>query len=371
MKKLFLFFALLCLAQGAFAQEPPLRVALAGVRHGHVEGVFKNMAASNIEIVGVWEADPKVASAFAKRFNISPSIIYSDLGKMLDAVHPEAVAAYSSIYDHLAVVEAAAPRGIPVMVEKPLAVSAEHARKIAELARKHGIIVMTNYQTTWAPSTAWAYDEIAAGKIGPLRKAIIYDGHSGPANGRTPQAFFEFLSDPVQNGGGAVTDFGCYGANLLTWLMKGERPAKVYADIRTHDPVSYPKVDDDATILVSYKDMEGVINASWAWPFDRKDMHLYGRDGYIFADTGNSVRYRYAPDKTETPLKLPALPAPYNNPYRYLAAWIRGKIAPKPYDLSSLENNIMVVEILDAAKQSAKDSRAVALDSENKQAVVE
>jgi len=371
MKKLFLFifFALFCLAQGgqgAFGQEKPLRVALAGVRHGHVEGVFKNMAANNIEIVGVWEADPQVASAFAKRFNIAPSLIYGDLGKMLDAVHPDAVATYSSIYDHLAVVEAAAPRGIPVMVEKPLAVSGEHARRIGELARKHGIIVMTNYQTTWNPTTTWSYNEIAAGRIGPLRKAIIYDGHSGPADGRTPRAFFEVLSDPVQNGGGAVTDFGCYGANLLTWLMKGERPAKVYADIRTHDPARYPKVDDDATILISYKDMEGVINASWSWPFDRKDMHLYGSIGYIFADNATSVRYRYAPAKTETAMKVPALAAPYDNPYRYLAAWIRGEIAPKPVDLSSLENNILVVEILDAAKLSAKTSRAVELDSDIK-----
>jgi len=223
---------------------------------------------------------------------------------------------------------------------------------------------MTNYQTTWHPTTAWAAGEIAAGKIGPLRRVLVYDGHPGPAGGRTPRAFFEALTDPVQNGGGAVIDFGCYGANLLTWLMKGERPAKIQADIRTHDPATYPRVDDDATILVSYKDVVGIINASWSWPFDRKDMHLYGRDGYIFADTATSARYRYAPAKTETTLKPPALSAPCNNPYRYFAAWIRGKVSPAPYDLSSLENNILVVEILDAAKQSAKSLRAVELDSE-------
>jgi len=362
MKRLFLFCGLLWLAAGAVAQEKPLRVALAGVRHGHVEMMFKSMAANNIEIVGVWEADPQVATDFARKHNIDPAIIYSDLGKMLDAVHPEAVATYSSIYDHLAVVEAAAPRRIPVMVEKPLAVSAEHAHKIGELARKYGIIVMTNLGTTWAPSTTWAYNEIADGKLGPLRKVIVYDGHSGPVEGKTPQAFFEVLTDPVQNGGGAVMDFGCYGANLLTWLMHGERPTKVYADIRTHNPEKYPKVDDDATIVVSYKDMEGIINASWAWPFDRKDMHIYGRDGYILADNATSVRYRYAPATAETTLKPPSLPAPYNNPYRYLAAWIRGEVAPKPYDPCSLENNIMVAEILDAAKESAKTSRAVELD---------
>jgi predicted dehydrogenase len=46
---------------------------------------------------------------------------------MLEAVKPTAVLAFGSIYDHLAVVEACAPRGIHVMVEKPLAASLEHA----------------------------------------------------------------------------------------------------------------------------------------------------------------------------------------------------------------------------------------------------
>jgi len=358
MKRLFLFFAL-AWALTAAAQQAPLRVALAGVRHGHVSGVFKNMAANNIEIVGVWEADAQVAADFVKKYNIDPVIVYSDLGRMLDAVRPEAVATYSSIYDHLAVVEAAAPRGIPVMVEKPLAVSTDHARKIEALAHKYGTIVMTNLETTWYASNVWAYDQVAEGRIGPLRKVIVYDGHAGIAGDRkVPQPFFEMLTDPAQNGG-AATDFGCYGANLLTWLMHGERPVKVYADIRTHEPEKYPKVDDDATILVSYKDVVGVINGSWSWPFDRKDMHVYGRDGYIFADNATDVRYRFAPARAETALSLPPRPEPYNNPYVYLAAWIRGQITPAPYDPSSLENNVMVVEILDAAKRSAESSKAV------------
>ena len=36
-------------------------------------------------------------------------------------------------------------------------------------------------------------------------------------------------TDPKQNGGGALIDFGCYGANLATWLMRRALPNSVTA----------------------------------------------------------------------------------------------------------------------------------------------
>src|SRR4051812_26270194 len=83
--------------------------------------------------------------------------VYSDLDAMLDTVRPEAVCAFGPIYDQLRVVEACAPRKIHVMVEKPLAVSLEHAERMAALARGHGIYLITNYETTWYASTYAAY----------------------------------------------------------------------------------------------------------------------------------------------------------------------------------------------------------------------
>ena len=63
----------------------------------------------------------------ARQFNLNENLFYTDLSKMLDAVKPEAVTAYGSIYEHMMVVEACAPRGIHVMVEKPMATNLAHA----------------------------------------------------------------------------------------------------------------------------------------------------------------------------------------------------------------------------------------------------
>ncbi|MDR0510997.1 MAG: Gfo/Idh/MocA family oxidoreductase [Rikenellaceae bacterium] len=365
MKKFLLFSLAVCCVSVVAAHEKPLRVAIAGLTHGHVEQVLRERGfpPGNFEIIGIWETNGPLETALTKKYGIDPGLVYADLERMLDAVKPEAVAGYGNIFDHLKIVEAAAPRHIHVMVEKPLAVSAGHARRIAALARKHGIIVMTNYETTWYPANNQAREAIDEGRLGPLRKVIVYDGHNGPIGINVQPTFLEWLADPKLNGGGAVIDFGCYGANLITWLMRGERPVKVYADVRTHDPASYPNVDDDATILLSYRDMECVVNGSWAWPFSRKDMHIYGRDGYFFIHSGERWSYRYREMKEEaTGQIISCFPMEgYNVALGYLARWIRGEITPQPYDLSALENNVLVVEILNAARRSAQTSRAVRL----------
>ena len=87
--------------------------------------------------------------------------------------------------------------------------------------------------------------------------------------------FLQWLTDPKFNGGGAITGFGCSGANLVTWLAGGEKPISVTAITQQFKPDIYPLVDDEATILLEYANMQGVIQASWNWPFNRKDMEIY------------------------------------------------------------------------------------------------
>ena len=93
---------------------------------------------------------------------------------------------------------------------------------------------------------------IDSGAIGKIDRINVYDGHQGPFEINCGKEFTDWLTDPVLNGGRAVIDFGCYGANLATRLMKDEKPLSVYAVLRQNKPNLYPKVDDDATIIVEY-----------------------------------------------------------------------------------------------------------------------
>ena len=156
-------------------------------------------------------------------------LVFDTMDEMIAKTKPEAATAFNTIYDHLSVVEFCAPRGIHVMVEKPLAVNMTHANKMKELAHKHNIQLLTNYETTWYGTHQKAWQYIIEQKLaGDLRKIVFHTGHQGPFEIGCNKEFTDWLTDPVLNGGGALTDFE------LLWL----KPCNL-ADERAKTAVSY------------------------------------------------------------------------------------------------------------------------------------
>ena len=344
--------------------QKPIRLAVAGMSHGHISFILGRADKKDFQVVGIYESDQELVKQRTKEFQLKPELIYSDLTKMLDEVKPEAVVAFGSVFDHLAIVEACAPRGIHVMVEKPLAVSLEHATKMAQLAKQHSIHLLTNYETSWYPTTAWSLKMMNdSDSLGPVRKVVIHDGHEGPKEIGVDKYFLDWLTDPVLNGGGAVVDFGCYGANLMTAITKGEEPVSVTAVLRQFKPDVYTKVDDEATIIISYPHSQCIIQASWNWPFGRKDMEIYGTQGYLKTVNEHDMYIRYKSMKNEEKLSTTAEDtAVYTDPFSYFYDVLTNKIVIEPYSLYSLENNVQVVKILDAARKSAIEGKTINWD---------
>ncbi|HEY2720901.1 MAG TPA: Gfo/Idh/MocA family oxidoreductase [Chitinophagaceae bacterium] len=358
-RKLSLSLFFISLMASVFSQQSkPLRVGIAGLTHDHVHGILARAHDGDLEIVGIAESNHALAEKYLKEYNLPSTLWYSSLEEMLDKCKPEAVCAFNSIYEHLAVVKACAPKKINVMVEKPLAVSLSDAQEMQTLVSKYSIQLLTNYETTWYGSNHKAFEKLDS--IGEIRKMVVHDGHEGPKEIGVSKEFFEWLTDPVKNGGGAIIDFGCYGANQITWLMNGEKPLSVTAVTQQIKPDIYPKVDDEATIIVTYPKALGIIQASWNWPFGRKDIEIYGKHGYMIADR-EGLKIKTSASKPEEYQVVPKQSSPYNDPFAYLAAVVHGEITVKPTDLSSLQNNMIVVEILDAARRSAKEGRTIYL----------
>src|SRR5256884_8547480 len=128
-------------------EEAPLRVVLAGLARGHAFGFFDQFQKrTDLQVVGIAEADHQLTAQFAKRYGLAAGLFYSDLEEMLKGTHPQAVLAYTNTYDHRRVVEICARYGVPVMMEKPLAVSLEDARAIEKAAHAGKIQVLVNYE---------------------------------------------------------------------------------------------------------------------------------------------------------------------------------------------------------------------------------
>jgi predicted dehydrogenase len=341
----------------------PLRLGIVGLVHGHVNGFLRDIGErEDLVLVGVSEPNEALRIRYARTFASEPNTVFADLETMLDATRPEAVAVFTTTFDHLRVVEACARRGIHVMMEKPLAVSVAHGRAMAAAARDAGIHVLVNYETTWYPSNHAVFEHAHSGALGAVRRIIVRDGHRGPKEIGVSEHFLEWLTDPELNGAGALFDFGCYGANLITWLLGGSRPTTVSAVTQQlkSDP-AYARVDDEATIVLTYPGAQGIIQASWNWPFSRKDLSLYGETGYVHADDAQSLRLRQGVTP-ETAMPAPLLQVPAEHPLSYLRAVVRGDVEPD--GLSSLEHNLIVTEILEAARRSANEGITVLLGEE-------
>ena len=107
-----------------------------------------------------------------------------------------------------------------------------------------------------------------------------------------------------------------------------------------------------------------IFLTSWDWSMGRKDMEIYGLKGAIYADNRNTLRVRIAEGYDgfqEESFQLEERGAPLDDPFALLAAVIKNEITLQPYDLSSLENNMIVMEILEAARESATTQKTVLL----------
>jgi predicted dehydrogenase len=335
----------------------PLKVGVAGLNHDHAYGLMQQYQRGEVIVLGIAEPDQQLAKRYKDRYKLPDSIFYKTTEEMLAHIKPDAVLAYNAIADHLSVVEACAPKGISVMVEKPLATTVKQAEQMEAMAKQYHIKILTNYETTWYDSNQQAYEMITKDNaVGAIRKMVVHMGHQGPKEIGCSPDFLSWLTDPVKNGGGAVIDFGCYGANLMTWMMNGKAPVSVSATLKQIKPSVYPKVDDDATIILEYPGATGIVEASWNWPYGIKDMEIFGEKSYLHALNGKTLQKR----DTAVYYNVPVKPAIYSSNLVYLADVLRGKINPVN-DLSSLENNIIVVRILEAAKQSAKEGKKITL----------
>ena len=346
--------------------DPKTRLAIVGLDHDHVWGLLKDIAAEpNAELVAI--ADSHAALLDRAKTLVPTSVkFYADYVKMLDETKPEAVIVTTENDKHLEILRECAKRHIHYSTEKPMATTGADAREMQRLADQAGIKVMVNYWNAWVAPTWEIYHRVQADEVGPVRKMIVRYGHQGPKEIGVSKYFADWLYDPVKNGGGAIMDFGCYGAEWALWL-KG-RPARVYATAQRLKVEQHNNVDDDATIVLEYPDATVIIEASWDWPYDNGQVEVFGPKGSLLA-TGEELFRRTENDDTSKTalegLRIAVSPASEkaSNPVSYFVDSIRRN---RPIeDPLSAKLNVQVMEILDAARESVRTGRAQELRQES------
>lgn len=334
------------------------RLAIVGLDHDHVWELLRYIGKeSDAELVAIAESQPTLAKEAKSKVPDSVKF-YADYVAMLDEAKPDAVIVTTANDRHLEILRECAKRHIHYSVEKPMATNAADAREMERLAKQAGIKVMVNYWNAWVAPTHELFHRVKERQLGEVQKIIVQYGHGGPKEIGVSQYFANWLYDPLKNGGGAIMDFGCYGAEWAVWL-KG-RPKGVMATAQKLKVEQHNKVDDDSTIVLDYPDATVIIEASWDWPYDMGRVQVFGPKGSLLA-TRSELFYRSSDDwRTMTGLEgervsLNAPPQETSNPISYFVDCIRHD---KPIeDPLSTGLNVQVMEILDAARESVRTGR--------------
>jgi predicted dehydrogenase len=356
MKKLIALAGLLA-ALPAMAQE--YKIAVIGLVHSHVWGHLNDMLRNDqAKLVGIAEPNQELVAEARKDAARAGAEVpfFDDYKKMLDQTKPDIAWAFVENNRHLEIVQACAPRKIHVMFEKPLASSYKDAVAIRDLARKNGIQVMTNYQMAWWPTNYQAKAQADAGAVGQVWHLHGIVGHGGPGSeGPRNKYFFAWLTDPEKNGAGALMDFGCYNALWSLWYLG--RPETVYAEVLHLRPDRFPKVEDNATIVLHYPNKaESILEGSWDLPRSYQDLEVMGREGTLYM-TQRGLQLRKGRDTKDLPAET--LPPERAKPVAYMVHAIKSR---KPLEgLVATDINVQVIEIIDAAKESVRTGKPVKL----------
>lgn len=334
------------------------KIGFIGLRHGHSWRQLRDVTEiAEARFVGVAESIPELVEAARE---IQPDAHFSaDYREFVTARDPDIVWAFVENNRHVEIVEFLAPLGIHVIFEKPLAGTYSDAVRIGDLAREHGIKVMTNYQMAWWSSNHELRRLASEGRIGrPWRlHGVVGNGGPSPRDFRR-KVFFEWLTDPERNGAGALVDFGIYNAVWAVWHLG--LPQSVTATVHQLQPDRFPKVDDNAVLVLSYPNAVGVFEASWNLPRGFQQLEILGTAGSLAMNRQQLAHQ--AKGKQSVQVELPKLDEVASHPVRYM---IDRVTSGKPLEhIVALDLNIAAVQVLEAAKLSAREKRSVAMPLE-------
>lgn len=228
-----------------------LRIGVLGTRHVHALGMASELVAQGHEIVGAAE-DDAVARSEWERTGLSPLMERDAVLSASDAVIV-AGTNRERVSDTVAAIEA----GVPVLAEKPVAISQDGVEQLQSAIRSHPTSkVSVALPLRFADAFARAGDAVRSGAIGvPL-------GARGTNHGQFPGGWF---GSRAEAGGGALTDHVVHVADGLCWML-GERATSVYAvaSSRMYDDLD---VEDCGIVTLEFASgMFASVDASWSRP---------------------------------------------------------------------------------------------------------
>lgn len=331
------------------------------------------------EIVGVADENPANAASVAQtreRLDIPAERFHDNFQACLEATRPDLIVLCPATARHAELVEAVAPFGAHMLVEKPFAASLADADRMIAAARKAGTRLFINWPLAWYPPHLTTRRLIAEGVIGEVLEVHYYDGNRGPTR---------HLMDKVEvpeeealrrmretwwyraaEGGGSLLDYLGYGTTLATWFMDGHAPIEVTTTAWARPEI---EVDEYAVTVARYATGLSKFETRWGTFSDPWTHQPQPKCGFVVVGSAGTIAsYDYA---ETVRVQTAAAPEGRDIPVDPQPSTMTGPLA---HVLDVLENDTPVhgplsleicrtgQRIVDAAALSARERRPVSLD---------
>jgi predicted dehydrogenase len=311
--------------------------------HTHMNSLIRQtQELAGTEFVGFADPNPQHRAQTKERSELGDNMVFADYERLLDERQPDAAIICSTNADHVKYVEALAPRGIHIMLEKPFAASLSDADRMIAACEKHDVTLMVNWPTAWGPALRRAREITQSGVLGQVFQIAFRGGHMGPT------ADFDSWWYRPQDGGGVLLDYCCYAANVFTWIL-GKVPRQVCGMADTL--VKPVKSEDNAVLLLRYDDALCVSQATWT-RFGPEPIHgpvINGTTGSVTVIGRNQVKHCTQENPVGDIIDVPDLPEPHmqSGPAYFVHALLNGTAIESPCDAAFNRDG---QEILEAGK---------------------
>jgi predicted dehydrogenase len=274
----------------------PLRVAGINFDHMHMGDLLRMVHENpDAEIAGVFDPDPRRMESAIRNFTIPADRVFTDLDACLEAVKPDIAIVCSAPAEHARYVEAIAPTGAHVFIEKPFAASTADARRIVAAVRPSQKL-MINWPLAWYRSHNTAKRLLDEGRIGELIEVHFYDGNRGPLYHLADK--IEVSDEEVEKqkptswfykkaaGGGSLIDYLGYGTTLGTWFHGGRKPVEITAVV---DETPGIEVDQHSVTVARYPQGLSKFETRWGTISDPWTLQPIPRCGFMLVGTKGAI----------------------------------------------------------------------------------
>jgi len=331
------------------------RVGVLGMSHDHVWGNLQCLIESDEgELVAAADPHEELREQVKK---MGCEKVYSDYYELLDNEKLDAVYIFSDNRESAILAQEALGRGLHVMVEKPMAATAQLASRMRGAAKAAGKVLMINWPTMWSYGFQKAIQMIEEGQIGKVFQVVYRSAHAGPRELGCSPYFSEWLYDPERNGAGALMDYCCYGA-AMTCLVLGlpSRVTGVSARLSKQDLYA----EDNAMLIMQHAEALSQTTASWT-----QSGHLtsyipmfYGSEGTLVVEH-DKLLLANAEHENGIEIEVPELPKHLRDSASFFFHHIRTGEPIK--GICSPDVSFQAQQVLEAGLISAREGRTIQL----------